>query len=132
MLSRDCEVSGSPRVLASAASGAGAGLLLEGDRITPAGLDVLAWRHHRTTADRPCPAWREIALQPHERLLLRRYAHLLPDLQAAPAAAGTLWEALIEAHHDHPGPRPGRCYVELVGGLLRPAARHRRLGAGGG
>ncbi|MFH0246296.1 DUF6417 family protein [Streptomyces sp. HK10] len=78
-------------------------------RITPEGLDALAWHHHRTNADRPCPAWttkaadpayQEVALQPHEMLLLRRYTHLLPDLAAAPAAAGTLWEALIEAHYD--------------------------------
>ncbi|GAA3644601.1 DUF6417 family protein [Streptomyces chitinivorans] len=77
-------------------------------RITPEGMDALAWHHHRTNADRPCPAWtakqtdpawQEIALQPHE-MLLRRYTHLLPDLTAAPAAAGTLWEALIEAHYD--------------------------------
>ncbi|MGK5500375.1 DUF6417 family protein [Streptomyces sp. URMC 125] len=78
-------------------------------RITPEGMDVLAWHHHRTDAGRPCPAWtakaadpayQEVALQPGEMLLLRRYAHLLPDLAAAPAAAGTLWEALIEAHYD--------------------------------
>ncbi len=78
-------------------------------RITPEGLDALAWHHHRTGADRPCPAWttkaadpawQETALQPHEMLLLRRYTHLLPSLAAAPAAAGTLWEALIEAHYD--------------------------------
>jgi hypothetical protein len=78
-------------------------------RITPEGLDALAWHHHHANADRPCPAWtakaadpayQEVALQPHEMLLLRRYTHLLPDLAAAPAAAGTLWEALIEAHYD--------------------------------
>ncbi|SFL68744.1 DUF6417 family protein [Streptomyces pini] len=78
-------------------------------RITPEGMDALAWHHHRTNADRPCSAWttkaadpayQEIALQPHEMLLLRRYTHLLPGLAAAPAAAGTLWEALIEAHYD--------------------------------
>ncbi|WP_443076811.1 DUF6417 family protein [Streptomyces sp. TRM 70361] len=51
----------------------------------------------REAADSAC---HEIALQPREKLLLRRYTHLLPNLQAAPAAAGTLWEALIETHHD--------------------------------
>ncbi|PJE98144.1 hypothetical protein CUT44_08825 [Streptomyces carminius] len=78
-------------------------------RITPDGLNALAWHQGRTDAAPPCPAWtakaadpayREIALQPREMLLLRRYTHLLPGLAAAPAAAGTLWEALIEAHLD--------------------------------
>lgn len=77
-------------------------------RITPEGLDAVAWRHGRTDTNPPCPAWsakasdpayREIALRPHEMMLLRRYAHLVPDLTGAPAAAGTLWEALIEARH---------------------------------
>ena len=46
------------------------------------------------------PTYREIALDPGEVLLLRRYAHLLPALRATPTTAGTLWEALIEAHYD--------------------------------
>ncbi|KNE83885.1 MULTISPECIES: DUF6417 family protein [Streptomyces] len=37
---------------------------------------------------------------PAEMLLLRRYAHLVPDLTGAPAPAETLWEALTEAHFD--------------------------------
>ncbi|WP_327191164.1 DUF6417 family protein [Streptomyces xinghaiensis] len=37
---------------------------------------------------------------PAELLLLRRYAHLVPDLTGAPAPAETLWEALTEAHFD--------------------------------
>ncbi|MEE1943010.1 hypothetical protein V1L54_26985 [Streptomyces sp. TRM 70361] len=58
-------------------------------RITPDGLDALAWCHARTGAAPPCPAWtakqadpayREIVLQPREMLLLRRYTYLLPDL----------------------------------------------------
>ncbi|WP_327191189.1 DUF6417 family protein [Streptomyces xinghaiensis] len=78
-------------------------------RITPDGLDALAWRHGRTHTTPPSPAWaakatdpawREIALQPAEMLLLRRYAHLVPDLTGAPAPAETLWEALTEAHFD--------------------------------
>jgi len=78
-------------------------------RITPEGQDALTWHQGRAEADRPCPAWaakqtdpayREVALQPREMLLLRRYTHLLPNLSSAPAAAGTLWEALIEAHYD--------------------------------
>ncbi len=77
-------------------------------RITPDGLDVLAWHHHRAAVDGPCPAWmakaadpawQEIALRPGEMLLLCRYAHLLPDLVGAPVAAGSLWEVLIEAHY---------------------------------
>ncbi|MEU4685808.1 DUF6417 family protein [Streptomyces xinghaiensis] len=78
-------------------------------RISRDGLDALAWRHARTHTAPPSPAWaakaadpawREIALQPAEMLLLRRYAHLLPDLAGAPAPAETLWEALTEAHFD--------------------------------
>ena len=63
----------------------------------------------RIETNPPCPAWsakaadpayREIALQPGEMLLLRRYVHLLPELRGAPVAADTLWEALIETHFD--------------------------------
>ncbi|MGK5497282.1 DUF6417 family protein [Streptomyces sp. URMC 125] len=104
-------------------------------RITPEGLDALAWRHRRTGADEPCPAWRakqddpawrEIALRPGEMLLLRRYTHLASDLQAAPAAAGTLWEALIEAHLD---PTANQWRLQLDDARLAGLAHAARLEA---
>jgi hypothetical protein len=106
-------------------------------RTTPEGLDAPAWHHHRTGADRPRPAWaakqadpawREITLQPRE-MLLRRYTHLLPGLTAAPAAAGTLWEAPAgqvtarnRLHRDcgltHPHPVSGAPPAEAAAGAM--------------
>jgi len=54
-------------------------------------------------------------------LLLRRYTYLLPDLAGALAAAGTLWEALIEAHLN---PEANRWRLQLDGtGLAGLATR---------